>query len=426
MNQVHGADLIGLEGFSDQLKQYVNYYFMQKERGDQEGTEHWQGIFYSKKQLNRNAIHAWFPGMYVEIMGGSQQEAEKYCSKVETRIAGPYTWGKAGSQGERTDIASFKDACSMRGTTLAKLVKAHPRMFVNHMSGSLFVFSVLHKPRLERDIKVIVYFGPPGIGKSHKVLMENKKVFKIPIQQQKSMWFDGYCGQKVVLFDDFKGKIALDNWLQITDKWPVTVPVKGSYTYFEPEIIYVCSNSHPDTWYDWVGRPELRGAFWRRLTEVWNFAKVPPEQIPRGGPPLFLPCSTPAEILGMGGSMRRGEPTSGLGSSSSSSYRHYVEPDLHVSTPQAVHLRESGFLGAQEDALNEPTDPSEVHGNQWTAYSALSPGALAPFDLTGEDERLMDEHEWPEVTDLNDPAGFPGEVFRPGSMHMELHALGKI
>lgn len=80
-------------------------------------------------------------------------------------------------------------------------------------------------------------------------------------------WFDGYNGQEIVLFDDYRGEYPIQLFLKLTDRYAMSVKVKGGFTNWCPRKIYITSNTCPSTWYKDADTRTL-DAFWRRLNAV--------------------------------------------------------------------------------------------------------------------------------------------------------------
>jgi len=63
-------------------------------------------------------------------------------------------------------------------------------------------------------------------------------------------WFDGYDGQDHVLFDDFRASwCTFSHLLNLLDKYPVNVEIKGGFRMFKPKIIWITSATHPRSTY---------------------------------------------------------------------------------------------------------------------------------------------------------------------------------
>ena len=61
--------------------------------------------------------------------------------------------------------------------------------------------------------EVVVYWGPPGTGKTRRAQFEAGKDaywLRKPISRNGALWWDGYEGQDVVVIDEFYGWIARD------------------------------------------------------------------------------------------------------------------------------------------------------------------------------------------------------------------------
>jgi len=86
--------------------------------------------------------------------------------------------------------------------------------------------------------------------------------------------------------------MPLTSALKILDQFYVRMaPVKGSFTWWNPRIIIVTSNSHPSTWYDYSKRQEKEAALRRRFTKVYHGADLAlldtPEAIKKWWPIAF-------------------------------------------------------------------------------------------------------------------------------------------
>lgn len=250
------------------------------------GQRHFQGYV----QLRVSRAMSWLKNnvsstAHWEIQGknSSCMQARDYCRKVdETTVNntfiefGNFVAGGKASAGSRSDIISLKEAIKSGATqreliesdehveTFAKYIKFHDRM------RSLYPT----KRKEDAPFKVSLYFGEPGSGKTRKA-NEFEDLFEIPISNG-TLWFDGYDGHKVVLFDDFMGgmsKMTLDNTLKFLDRYVRKIPIKGAHVWYQPEHIIVTTNYHPRAWYKWEGREESWKALCRRFHEVLVFHK---------------------------------------------------------------------------------------------------------------------------------------------------------
>lgn len=124
--------------------------------------------------------------------------------------------------------------------------------------------------RVIRVKQVIVRWGETGTGKTESVFTQFPDLWRsLPTNRGEKLWFQGYTGQRVALFDDYDGSaIPICTLLQLTDRYPMTVEYKGGSTPWCPEIIIFTSNKAPADWYT-DQTPEHRNALYRRITQVY-------------------------------------------------------------------------------------------------------------------------------------------------------------
>jgi len=149
------------------------------------------------------------------------------------------------------------------------------------------------RPVLDGSRQIILYVGPTRTGKTRAAYEMFPDLYETPISGKGDIWFDGYQGEETVLFDEFRGALPLDALLKILDPHYVRkVPIKGSFTWFNPKRIIVTSNFHPKTWYDYTNREEHQLALRSRFNEVHLFGKVngPRTSFIGGLIELYWPC----------------------------------------------------------------------------------------------------------------------------------------
>nr|WQA30148.1 MAG: rep protein [Cressdnaviricota sp.] len=89
------------------------------------------------------------------------------------------------------------------------------------------------------------------------------------------MWFDGYTGQKRVIFDDFRPWWCEFSWLlRLLDRYPIQVPVKGGFVNFIPEELIITTNKNPEESFGIYRSNEDLQQLRRRLNRVVHFAKL--------------------------------------------------------------------------------------------------------------------------------------------------------
>ncbi len=228
------------------------------------------------------------PAMHCERARGTREQNLTYVSKEGTSVGGTATklgtWPEP-AQGARTDLSSIalliRDGSITWATKQSHLWDDHYGAMVKYSRGLGLAYQYYRSREAAREPpEVIVHWGASGTGKTRAVYdligpdrLPAHELFRVPASSDgRATWFDGYIGQSVVLFDDFDGRTPpIAMMLQILDRYPVTLPVKCSFTAWNPAKIYITSNLNPETeWYT-EAHPDQRAGILRRLTTVKHF-----------------------------------------------------------------------------------------------------------------------------------------------------------
>jgi len=168
----------------------MEYLIFQKERGER-GTVHYQGFVILKKQSRMSALKKLISKQaHFEVARGSVEQNIAYCSKEDTRIDGPFTFGTVpeSNQGKRTDIEKFKDwVDKTENPSLDDAMVNYPNVYAKYRRFCADYINLKFKVRAQQQYKeekfkeVIVYYGAPGTGKTRKVYKDNgvENVYKI-------------------------------------------------------------------------------------------------------------------------------------------------------------------------------------------------------------------------------------------------------
>lgn len=241
------------------------YAIVAKEVGE-EGTPHLQCFFAFTKRLSRRRVKALLgPRIHCEIARGTPSEAADYCRKDGDFVEfGTIPAGK----GHRSDLSSLV-ADIKSGKTWDELVGSSASSVARY---GKFVDRCIARYGQSRDWapEVNVYWGSTGVGKSRKAFSESNK----PYVHSGGQWFDGYCGESDVIFDDFGGsEFKLTYLLKILDRYPMRVPIKGGFVNWVPKRIWITSNYHPRDWYP-NAKDEHVKALKRRFSKVIHYRRV--------------------------------------------------------------------------------------------------------------------------------------------------------
>lgn len=110
--------------------------------------------------------------------------------------------------------------------------------------------------------EVYIFWGEPGTGKTRKAVEEHKGTIIV----YNGTFFLGYKNQECVIFDDFDGYCDRQLLLNLLDRYPLVVNIKGGEKKWNPRKIIFTSNINPKDWSCW------NSALERRITSVEKFS----------------------------------------------------------------------------------------------------------------------------------------------------------
>lgn len=290
--------------WDEKLKELASleYYCVQKEKCPDTGRIHLQGYLELangctltglKKRLKK---HMCWPSTHLDPRKGTQEQAVAYCTKDDSRIEGPWEWGKKNIQGERSDLIELRDAV-LNGARLRDIYMN------NELCPALAKYSKFYSMLVEDhqreqskrfiEQEVIIVVGPAGTGKTRFIYEKHgyDNVYPL-INAQKDIWFDGYEGQKVLLIDDFYGWIKWSFLLKLLDGHPCRLNVKGGTRWKTWTHVYITSNKHPKYWYpNKCPNGVIPNELLRRISSVLYFAECDPTLYPEVGGNTKTPTS---------------------------------------------------------------------------------------------------------------------------------------
>jgi len=176
---------------------------------------------------------------------GTQLEAIQYCSKPETRVSGPWRYGEPHpGKGARTGPVTVAGLVQA-GETIQSIASSAPATFIRYYRG-IERLSALQSVPQWRDVRVFVFIGPPGSGKTSTVYEAFGQADVYSMASEEPFWFDGYDRQRVLLIDDIARSLGSKAFLRYLDGHPVQLPVKGGFAVARYSIVVVCTNDEED------------------------------------------------------------------------------------------------------------------------------------------------------------------------------------
>lgn len=248
------------------IEDYVKYAVIGLETGDS-GTPHFQGYFELKTKQRLSQIQDWWPmgKPHFELAKGTPAQNRKYC----TKDGDFYEIGDAFKKGSSSYLPQILNALD-DGKTLTEAVAVDPSTYVRNYRGIAAYQALINPPKIREKLECYLFYGKTGLGKTHHAIID-LNAWKKPAG--KGLWFDGLTPDtKTILIDEFNAQYPLEVMLQITDKYPTNVEVKGGHCALNCDLIILSTNTHPLFYYEnWANRYEQRDAFFRRLTKVYYF-----------------------------------------------------------------------------------------------------------------------------------------------------------
>lgn len=234
-----------------QLNHLASYFVIGRERGIN-GTPHLQGfvIMRTKNRLNQMKTVLGTARVHLEKTRGTSTQAADYCKKDGDFTENGELPNQARILNSMQVLLQEAKASIDNGATVEDLWEHHFFPMVRYNRALLDYMTIAQRRALRKKPHVEVIWGAPGTGKSRYAYQIGMGTYDGDcwIYPGKG-WFDGYCNQKVAIFDDFYGDMDFGIFLKVLDRYPLRVPVKGGFVNWNPDKIYITSNVHPSLWF---------------------------------------------------------------------------------------------------------------------------------------------------------------------------------
>lgn len=225
-----------------------------------------------------------FYGAHIEIVKGTHRENRDYVrkegkwldsKKAETNL--PETFEESGELPEEPDrrVKQSEAILAMveAGASDSEIMRAYPSA-MNHLKNIEQARQTLLEEKYGvdwRTVEVTYIWGETGVGKTRSVVEKYgyKNVFRVTNYTHP---FDGYKGQDVILFDEFRSSLKFSDMLAYIDGHPVMLPCRYADKVACYTKVYIISNIPLEKQYPLVQVEEPAGyaAFHRRIEEVYE------------------------------------------------------------------------------------------------------------------------------------------------------------
>lgn len=258
---------------------------------DEEGSTYHTHLYVAFENAKEfSMMQRRFYGAHIEAARGTHRENRDYIRKEgkwrdsdKSETNKPETFEESGELPEESDrrVKQTEKIMSMLhdGATDAEILRECP--------GAMLYLSRIEQARqtlLEeeqrtkfRELTVTYIWGESGVGKTRSVMEKHgyKNVYRVTNYAHP---FDGYKGQKVILFDEFRSSLPLTEMLCYLDGYPVPLPCRYADRMACYTEVYIISNIPLEKQYPNVQleEPASFDAFKRRLTSVYRMLPTLP------------------------------------------------------------------------------------------------------------------------------------------------------
>ncbi len=219
------------------------YVLVGVEYAPETNRKHFQGYCEFKAQLSLSKIKGLLGAeTHIERRYGTQAQAIAYCKKGGEI----YEHGEPRQQGQRNDLRSLIEYT--REHTLIEVMEEYPSEYLRYHRGikeCKYLQATTRAGTEPRDVKTIFLYGPTGCGKTSLVYDTHPGLYKLPpFRINSTIWFDGYEGQLCLLIDDLiPSSFSVMFLLQVCDRYPLQVQIKGGMVWAQWTTVYITSNS---------------------------------------------------------------------------------------------------------------------------------------------------------------------------------------
>ena len=258
----------------------MQYWCMCDEIGEQ-GTPHTHLYLYSPNAILFSTLQQCFLGAHIEAAKGSHRENRDYIrkegrwlddAKHETNL--PETFEESGAlpieRDKRESISSEILSLIQSGSSNAEILVQYPSAMnrLQHIEAARQTLLEECYSNQWRDLEVTYLWGKTGVGKTRSIMEKYgySRVYRVTNYDHP---FDDYKGQDVILFEEFRSSLPIQDMLKYLDGYPLMLPCRYSNKAACFTKVYLVSNIPLSAQYPnvQVSEPETYRAFCRRINQ---------------------------------------------------------------------------------------------------------------------------------------------------------------
>lgn len=262
------------------------YWCMADEVGEN-GTYHTHIYIALSNAIRFSTLKNKFEGAHFEMAKGTSQQNRDYVFKVgkwekdkkkETNL--PETQEEFGEmpierQGRRNDLHDLYDMVKA-GMSNFEILENEPS-YMLQIDKIERVRQIVREEKYKntfRQVDVVYIFGPTGTGKTRAIMDDYgyENVYRCTDYKNP---FDGYKGQDVIVFEEFRSSLKIQDMLNYLDGYPLVLPCRYSNKVACYTKVFIITNIDLSQQYETVQEeyPETWNAFMRRIEAIFEFIK---------------------------------------------------------------------------------------------------------------------------------------------------------
>lgn len=260
------------------------YYCISDEKAET-GTPHTHIYLACSNGILFSTLKNRFEGAHFEIARGTSQENRDYVfkegkwekdKKKETNCVNTHVeFGEmpVERQGSRNDLSDLYDMIK-NGMTNYEIIDNSPQYLMNveKIERARQIITENKFKNTYRELHVTYIYGTTGAGKTRSIMEQYgyENVYRVTDYEHP---FDGYAGQDVVIFEEFRSSLRCDQMLNYLDGYPLTLPCRYNNKVACYTNVYIITNIPFEEQYQLIQteHKETWSAFKRRVHEIKNF-----------------------------------------------------------------------------------------------------------------------------------------------------------
>lgn len=275
------------DSLKDILKKFksVTYWCMSDETGE-EGTFHTHIFIYSSGGIRFSTLLRNLDGGHFDPANGTSQQNRDYVFKegkwidkekgATSHRETHEEWGDlpVERQGKRNDLEDLYDMINS-GLTNHEIIETSPE-FMLHLDKIEKVRQTIKEAQYSkswRDLEVVYIWGNTGAGKTRSVMEQYgyDNVYRVTDYDHP---FDSYTQEDVIIFEEFRSSLRIEDMLKYLDGYPVKLPARYLNRVACFTKVYLISNIDLRAQYRHIqeDEPETWRAFLRRINKVRVFS----------------------------------------------------------------------------------------------------------------------------------------------------------